>query len=315
MKKKILITGGNGFIGKALNKKLIQNNYFVKISSRKKEFNSKNLFTTYRTGEIDGKTKWDKILDNIDCVVHCAAITSNMNKDEGETTESFRKVNIEGTINLARQSASMGVKRFIFLSSIKVNGEKTFNNSSFKYYDIPNPSDNYSNSKWIAEQELIKISNSTNLELIIIRSPLVYGPGAKGNFKRLINVIKTNMPLPLAMVQNQRSMIGIENLIDLLIQCIDHPKASGKIFLASDGEDLSTSELIKLIASSMGRKANLFPFPISILKFLGSVLGKREEINRLVGSLRIDNSYTKEILNWTPPVSVEEGIRRMVQGK
>ena len=315
MKKKILITGGNGFIGKALTKKLIQNNYFVKISSRKKEFNSKDLFTTYRTGEIDGKTKWDKILDNIDCVVHCAAITSNMKKDEKETTESFRRVNIEGTINLARQSASIGVKRFIFLSSIKVNGEKTFNNSSFKYYDIPNPGDAYSNSKWIAEQELSKISKSTNLELIIIRLPLVYGPCAKGNFKRLINVIKTNMPLPLAMVQNQRSMIGIENLIDLLIRCIDHPKASGKTFLASDGEDLSTPELIKLIALSMGMKANLFPLPIFVLKFLGLIFGRREEINRLVESLRIDNIYTKEILNWIPPVSVEEGIRRISQDK
>jgi len=315
MKKKILITGGNGFIGKALTKKLIQNSYFVKISSRKKEFNSKNLFTTYMTGEIDGKTKWDKILNNIDCVVHCAATTSNMNKNEKETSESFQKVNIEGTINLARQSVSMGVKRLIFLSSIKVNGEKTFNNSSFKYYDIPNPNDAYSNSKWIAEQELRKISKSTNLELIIIRSPLVYGPGVKGNFKRLINVIRTNMPLPLAMVQNQRSMIGIENLIDLIIRCIDHPKASGKTFLASDGEDLSTPELIKLIALSMGMKANLFPLPIFVLKFLGSIFGRREEINRLVDSLRIDNNYTKEILNWIPPMSVEEGIRRITQDK
>jgi nucleoside-diphosphate-sugar epimerase len=139
--KKILITGGNGFIAKALTKKLIQNNYIVNISSRKKEFNSKNLFTTFRTGEIDGKTKWDKILNNVECVVHCAATTSNMNKTDKELLESFRKVNIEGTINLARQSVSMGVKRFIFLSSIKVNGEMTFNNSSFKYYDIPNPSD------------------------------------------------------------------------------------------------------------------------------------------------------------------------------
>jgi nucleoside-diphosphate-sugar epimerase len=145
--------------------------------------------------------------------------------------------------------------------------------------------------------------------------PLVYGYGLKGNLARLIKFVRLGIPLPLSLVKNQRSMVGMDNLVDLLIRCIDHPEASGKTFLVSDGEDLSTPELIKLIASSMGRKANLFPFPISMLKFLASVLGKREEINRLVGSLRIDNSYTKKILNWTPPVSVEEGIRRMVQGK
>ena len=148
-----------------------------------------------------------------------------------------------------------------------------------------------------------------------MRLPLVYGYGVKGNLARLIKLVRLGIPLPLSLVKNQRSMIGMDNLVDLLIRCIDYPEASGKTFLASDGEDLSTPELIKFIASSMGKKANLFPFPISILKFLGSAFGKREEINRLVGSLRIDNSYTKQILNWTPPVSVEEGIRRMVQGK
>jgi len=145
--------------------------------------------------------------------------------------------------------------------------------------------------------------------------PLVHGYGSKGNLARLIKLVRLGIPLPLSLVENQRSMVGMDNLVDLLIRCIDHPEASGKTFLVSDGEDLSTPELIRLISSSMGRKANLFPFPISILKFLGSVFGKKEEINRLVGSLRIDNSYTKKILNWTPPISVEEGIRRMVQGK
>jgi len=153
------------------------------------------------------------------------------------------------------------------------------------------------------------------MEVVVVRMPLVYGYGVKGNLKRLIKLVSTGIPLPLSMVKNQRSMIGIDNLVDLLNHCIDNPNASGKTFFASDEEDLSTPELIKLIASSMEKKANLFPLPISMLKFLASVLGKREEINRLVGSLKIDDSYTKEILNWTPPISVEEGIRRMVQGK
>ena len=148
--------------------------------------------------------------------------------------------------------------------------------------------------------------------MVVLRIPLVYGYGVKGNLMRLMKLINSGIPLPFSLIDNKRSLIGIDNLVDLLICCIDHPNAKEKTFLASDGEDLSTPELIKLIASSMGKKANLFPFPISMLKFLGSVFGKREEINRLVGSLRIDNSYTKEILNWIPPVSVEEGIKRMV---
>ena len=315
MKKKILITGGNGFIGKALTKKLIQNNYFVKISSRKKEFNSKDLFTTYRTGEIDGKTKWDKILDNIDCVVHCAAITNNMKKDEKETTESFRRVNIEGTINLARQSASIGVKRFIFLSSIKVNGERTEKSKKFKYNDIPKPEDFYGISKWEAEQGLWKISKETGLEVVIIRAPLVYGPGVRGNLKRLIKLVRSRIPLPFSLIKNQRSLIGIDNLVDMIIRCIDDSRASGNTFLVSDEKDLSTTDLLREIAFSMGLSVRLFPLPLSMLKFFGFLLGRKAEINRLIGSLQIDNNYTKETLNWRPTISVEEGIKRMVQRK
>ena len=203
----------------------------------------------------------------------------------------------------------------MFLSSIKVNGEVTQEKETFRYNDAPNPKDAYAKSKLEAEKVLWKVSSELGLEIVIVRLPLVYGFDVRGNLARLIKLVKSNIFLPLSLVKNQRSMIGMDNLVDLLIRCVDHPEASGKTFLASDGEDLSTPELIKLIASSMGRKANLFPFPISILKFLGSVLGKREEINRLVGSLRIDDSYTKEILNWKPPLSIEEGIRRMIQGK
>jgi nucleoside-diphosphate-sugar epimerase len=181
--------------------------------------------------------------------------------------------------------------------------------------DKPNPENPYAKSKLEAEKVLWEISAITGLEVVIVRLPLVYGYGAKGNLVRLINLVNSGIPLPLSLVRNKRSMIGIDNIIDLLIRCIDHPEANGKTFLASDGEDLSTPELIKLIASSIGRKANLFPLPIFILKSLGSIFGKSEEINRLVGSLRIDNSYTKKILDWTPPISVKEGIRRMVQGK
>ena len=173
----------------------------------------------------------------------------------------------------------------------------------------------YAKSKIEAEKVLWEISSRTGLEVAVVRLPLVYGYGVKGNLARLIKIVRSGIPLPLSMIKNQRSMIGIDNLVDFLIRCTDHPEAGGKIFLVSDGENLSTPELIKLIASSMGRKANLFPMPISLLKFLSSFFGKSEDINRLTGSLRVDSNYTKKILNWTPPISVKEGIRRMVQGK
>ena len=317
MTSKLLITGGTGFIGKALIAKLKLSKYSINISTRKNNliFPKEKKTLVFNTGEINHKTDWFDALTGVDCIVHCAGrahMTEELKKD---SIDIYRNVNVKGTINLAQQAATCGVKRFIFLSSIKVNGEKTFSSTSYKFDDSPNPEDVYGISKWEAEKGLWEVSKTTGLEVIIIRPTLVYGYGVKGNLARLIKLIRSGIPLPLGLVQNQRSMIGMDNLINLLIRCIDHPKASGKTFLASDGEDLSTPELIKFIASSMGKKANLFPLPIFMLKFLGSIFGKSEEINRLVGSLKIDDSYTKEILDWTPSVSVEEGIRRMVQGK
>ena len=239
-----------------------------------------------------------------------------MNKKED--LDVYHLVNTEGTRRLAEQAAAVGVKKFVYLSSVKVNGESTGkidNNKMFTNNDIPEPQDAYSISKFKAEKVLWEISAKTGLEVVIVRLPLVYGKDVKGNLARLIKLVKLGIPLPLSMIQNQRSMIGVDNLVDLIIQCIDHPVAAGKTFLVSDGEDLSTIDLINHIGISMGRKARLFPVPIFLLKFLGSILGKQKEINRLVGSLKIDSSYTQEILNWTPPVSVAEGIRRMVQDK
>jgi nucleoside-diphosphate-sugar epimerase len=239
-------------------------------------------------------------------------------KKESKDSNAYHLANTEVTKVLAEQAAEAGVKRLIFLSSVKVNGESTYqinNKQKFSHKDISNPKDPYAISKLEAEKALWEISSRTGLEVVVVRLPLVYGYGAKGNLARLIKLVRSRIPLPLSKVKNQRSMIGIDNLVDLLIQCIDRPEASGKTFLASDDEDLSTPELIELIASSLGRRANLFSLPIFVLKFLGSIFGKSEEINRLVGSLRIDKSYIKEILNWTPPISVKEGIRRMVQGK
>ena len=204
----------------------------------------------------------------------------------------------------------------IFLSSLKVNGESKINNHKNKIITIndkPNPEDEYAKSKLEAENILFEIAAKKNLEVVVVRLPLVYGYGAKGNLAKLIKLIKIGIPLPFSLIKNKRSMIGINNLVDMLLICIKHPSAAGKIFFVSDGKDLSTKELIQFIASAMGGKANLFPFPISFLKFAGYIIGKNSEIDRLVGSLQVDISHTSQILNWKPNMNVEEEIRKMVK--
>jgi nucleoside-diphosphate-sugar epimerase len=315
--KKICITGANGFIGKNLCESLKAPNNHIRGFVRTMDLDNNSSETEHiSVGDISSKTNWKDHLNGFDCIIHCAGLTHQMSSIKDINV--YNLINTEGTKRLAEHAVKAGIKRLVFLSSVKVNGESTHQintKQKFSHKNTSNPQDPYAISKLEAEKALWEISSRAGLEVVVVRLPLVYGHGAKGNLARLIKIVKSGIPLPLSLVKNQRSMLGIDNLVDLLICCIDHPEASGKTFLASDGEDLTTPELIELIASSMGRKANLFPFPISILKFLASVFGRSEEINRLVESLRIDNSYTKKILNWSPPISVEEGIRRMVQEK
>ena len=315
--KRILITGASGFIGQSICKSFSKLGRSVCGVVRSFDTLLTNNHIEYLYVEdINLKTNWKNVLVGIDSIIHCAGRAHKMSSNED--FDLYHLENTEGTKNLAEQAAKAGIRRFIFLSSIKVNGESTDkikNKEVFSYNDIPNPLDAYAKSKLAAEKELWKISSKTNLEIVIVRLPLVYGEGAKGNLAQLIKIIKTGIPLPFSTIKNQRSMIGIDNLVDLLIRCIDCPEASGKTFLVSDGEDLSTPDLIKLITLSYGKKPYLFPFPIFLLKFLGSIFGKEKEISRLVNSLRIDNSYAKNILKWTPPNSVKEGINKMVQGK
>jgi len=314
---RVLITGASGFVAKKLYLELKKLNLTVRVTSTNTDKVLKNnIEDLILVKKVDAETNWKKALMGIDCIFHCAGISNNLNKKNYENI--YHNVNVLGTKNLANQAAQAGVKRLIFLSSIKVNGENTethqveekFNNKS-----PTKPNGAYAISKLEAEKELLKIASNTDLEVVIIRSPLIYGPGVKGNLKSLIKLINTGIPLPLKNIKNKRSLIGIDNLVNLLIHCIEHPRAKNQIFLASDGEDFSTPELLRIIGLSMKRSVKLFPFPVSLLKFFSLCLGKKEEFNKLSQSLQIDNKYLCETLNWKPPVGFEEGIKRMVNSK
>ena len=265
-------------------------------------------------GNLDAASEWASALAGVSCVIHSAARAHVMHETLGDALAAYRAVNVDGSRRLAEQAAAAGVRRFVYLSSVKVNGEQTALGAPFLRSDTPAPQDAYGTSKWEAEQALWEISAKTGLEVVVVRPPLVCGPGVKGNLARLLKLVRLGLPLPLSAVQNKRSLIGLDNLVDLLIRCVDHPEAAGQTFLVSDGEDLSTPDLIRHMSAAMNRSPRLFPLPISLLRLAGSASGKRAEIDRLVGSLQIDSSHTRQVLSWAPPVSVQEGIRRMVQG-
>jgi len=232
-------------------------------------------------------------------------------KDElADPLAEYRLVNVEGTLNLARQAAAAGIKRFIYISSIKVNGESTPLGKPFLSSDIPEPEDPYGVSKREAEQGLMQLAADTGMEVVIIRPPLVYGPGVKGNFATMIKLIDKGLPLPLGAVHNKRSLVGVDNLVDLIIRCIDHPAAANQVFLAGDGEDLSTTELLRGVANAMGKPARLIPVPVGLLQLSATLLGKEAVAQRLLGSLRVDITKTCELLDWRPPYTVEEGLQR-----
>ncbi len=310
---KICVTGADGFIGNALCKYLTDSNKSVRGFVRSlKPFINDDKIEYLKIGDLGSKINLKKHFIGYDCIVHCAGKAHSMNEINDQ--DAYYSVNSLGTKQLAEQAAEAGIKRLVFLSSIKVNGENT-NNKAFTNNDIPNPQDAYSISKFEAEKFLWEISNSSNLEVVVIRLPLVYGYGAKGNMKQLMNLINLGIPLPLSLIKNQRSLIGIDNLVDVIGRCINQVDAAGQVFFVSDDKDLSTPELIKLMAEAMGRSARLFPFPVSILKYFGFIFGKQNQISRLLGSLQVDIQKTKEILNWKPPLSIEKCIKRMIRNQ
>jgi len=305
----ILITGANGFVGSYLAKKL-SNLPAVKLTLAARVASTTQLVKTFKVNQIDSTTEWSEALVGCQSVVHTAARAHIMKDEVADPLTEYRRVNVDGTLNLARQAAEAGVRRFIFISSIKVNGEQTLIGKPFTAEDIPAPEDAYGISKYEAEQGLLQIAADSGLEVVIIRPPLVYGPGVKGNFSSMMQVVKKGFPLPLGAINNMRSLVALDNLVDLIITCINHPAAANQVFLAGDGEDLSTTELLRGIAKAAGVSSRLIPVPAAVLMFGASLLGKKAVAQRLLGSLQVDISKARDLLGWTPPLSVEEGLSR-----
>jgi UDP-glucose 4-epimerase len=264
-------------------------------------------------GEIGAETDWSEALANIDCVIHCAARAHVMRETEENVLETYRAVNVAGTQHLAEQAAALGVQRLIYLSSVKVNGEQTPLGQPFTAQDTPNPQDPYGISKTEAEIQLRHIAQTTGLEVVIIRPPLVYGPGVKANFLSLMHWLDKGYPLPLGAIHNRRSLVALPNLVDLITTCLTHPAAANQTFLVSDNEDLSTTDLIKRLAKALDKPARLLPIPMPLLQSAAQIIGKPDLAQRLCGSLQVDISKTQSLLDWSPPVSVDQGLRLTAQ--
>ena len=312
MTERILVTGASGFVGTRLVKSLVAlPSVSVTGVVRKQLASDCSEFESI--GELNADTDWSALLQNKTVIIHTAARVHIMKDSNEEPITEFRKVNVAGTLNLARQAASAGVERFVFLSSIKVNGEQTRPGQRFNPDDEPAPEDPYGMSKWEAELGLRKVAEETGMEVVIIRPPLVYGRGVKGNFASMQRLVARGLPLPLGAIHNKRSLVALDNLIDLIITCVDHPAAANQVFLVSDGEDLSTSELLRRVGSAMGRPARLLPVPSALMYLGATILGKKAIAQRLLGSLQVDISKARDLLDWDPPISVDEGLRRCLK--
>ena len=308
----IAVTGANGFVGRALTEALSKLGHDVRGLVR-----SGSSGDALVVGDIGAETEWSEALSGVDTVVHCAARVHVMSDDASDPLAAFREVNTAGTRRLACQAVEAGVKRLVFVSTIKVNGETTIyypdSATRFTAFDSPDPDDAYAISKWEAEIALHEIAAESDLEVVIVRPPLVYGLGAGGNFRQLVELVRRQIPLPLGLVDNRRSLIALPNLVDLLVCCAAHPDAPGETFLASDGDDLSTPDLVRRLATAMQRKARLVPVPLALLRVAGRLTGQRDKIERLMGSLQVDIGHTCERLQWQPPTTVDEGLREAVR--
>jgi len=307
---KILVTGANGFVGRKLCSALVSKNHQVRAVVRS-YLNSVDDVELFVLPELMTSANLSSILNNIDVVIHLAARVHVMDDKAENSLDEFLEVNLHGTSWLANEAARNGVKRFVFVSTVKVNGESTYD-SPFCENDTPNPQDEYALSKHRAELALHEISKATGLEVVIVRPPLVYGPDVKANFALLLKIINNKIPLPLGGIKNRRSLIYVGNLVDVIIKCAMHPNTAGKTYLVSDMEDISTPILIRKISEAMGKSCLIFPFPIRYLRLIAKIFRKESVIEKLIESLEVDTSAVSRDINWLPPYSMQEGIEETV---
>jgi nucleoside-diphosphate-sugar epimerase len=311
----VLITGATGFVGSRLanflRAQFPEMELRLAVRHRPDELETPNVLPSGSievVGDINPHTNWTDALDGVDVIIHLAARVHVMNDVALDPLEECRNANTFATIHLAQEAAKAGVKRFIYLSSIKVNGEETSSGQSYSEDSTPAPIDPYGVSKWEAELGLEKVCTQTGMQFVIIRPPLIYGPGVKANFQKLMGLVEKGMPLPLGATHNQRSMLALDNLVSFIAEVMTNPLAANQRFLLSDGEDLSTTQLLKLIAKGMAKSIWLVPVPAFILRAAAQVLGASAAADRLLGSLQIDSSKARQLLHWQPPLSAEEGI-------
>lgn len=303
----ILVTGSNGFVGRALCTALRSRGAPLRAAVRRGA-----AIDEVSVGDLNGLTDWNAALAGCEVVVHLAARVHVMADRDEDPLRAYREVNVEATLNLARQAIEAGVRRFVFVSSVKVNGEAT-TVKPFAASDVPAPCDPYGQSKLEAELALEQLARESSLEVVIVRPPLVYGPGVKANFLNLIRLVKSGIPLPFASIRNHRSMVALDNLVDLLIVCTIHPAAPGGVFMVSDGQDLSTAQLVRMIANAAEKRFPMFSVPPALLAGGAKVLGKAHVADRLLGSLQVDIAGTRSRLDWSPVIAPQSAINRTVE--
>jgi len=312
--KNVLVTGATGFVGRAVVCQLsTQSDVCVRAAVRRSTTIFSQNIKQVLVGDLLIDTEYADAFASVDVIVHAAARVHVMQDDVADPLAEFRKVNVDGTLNLAKQAAAAGVKRFIFISSIKVNGEGTKLGERYHPNDNVSTQDPYGLSKWEAEQGLFQLSKVIGMEITVIRPPLIYGPGVKANFQKMVTWVNKGVPLPLGAVHNRRSLLALDNLVSFIVCCIDHPKAANEVFLLSDCEDVSTKELLQKVAKALGKRSCLLPVPEGLMRWLASMLGKQELVNRLFCSLEVDSSKACDLLGWKPAVSMDAQLEKMFE--
>ncbi len=311
---KVLVTGASGFVGGAVRRKLASFPDIQAVGCLRSPTQCADEFgALVRVGDLSESTDWSSALTGVEVVVHAAARVHVMRDVAASALAEFRRVNVEGSLHLARQAVTAGVRRFVFISSVKVHGELTQPGRPFRADDALAPMDAYGVSKMEAEQGLLKLAVQTGMELVIIRPPLVYGPGVKANFRSMVRWLRLGLPLPLGAINNLRSLVSIHNLVDLTVTCIQHPAAANQAFLVSDGEDLSTPQLLVRMGRALGRPVRLVSVSPALLNAAASLAGHASLSRRLCESLQVDISKAQLLLGWYPPVSVDEELKRVAE--